>query len=40
MNNIKTLYYDRIDDSEGIIDVNKIRESKECNIYELLLFCR
>ena len=31
MNNIKMLYYDRIDVSEGI-DVNKTNKSKECNI--------
>ena len=31
MNNIKMLYYDRIDVSEGI-DVNKTSEAKECNI--------
>ena len=31
INNIKMLYYDRIDISEGI-DVNKINESKEHNI--------
>ena len=31
MNNIKMLYYDRIDVFEGI-DVNKTRESKECDI--------
>ena len=31
MNNIKMLYYDRIDVSEGI-DVNKTSKSKECNI--------
>ena len=31
MNNIKMLYYDKIDVSEGI-DVNKTSESKECHI--------
>ena len=31
MNNIKMLYYDRIDVSEGI-DVNKTSASKECDI--------
>ena len=31
MNNIKMLYFDRIDISDGI-DVNKTRESKECDI--------
>ena len=31
MNNIKMLYYDRMDVSEGI-DVNKISKSKECHI--------
>ena len=31
MNNIKMLYFDRIDVSEGI-DVNKISASKECDI--------
>ena len=31
MNNVKMLYYDRIDVSEGI-DVNKTNESKECDI--------
>ena len=31
MKNIKMLYYDRIEVSEGI-DVNKASESKECNI--------
>ena len=31
MNNIKMLYYDRIDVSEGI-DVNQISSSKECDI--------
>ena len=31
MNNIKMLYYDRMDDSEGI-DVNKTSASKECDI--------
>ena len=31
MNNIKMLYFDRIDVSEGI-DVNQTSESKECNI--------
>ena len=31
MNNIKMLYYDRIDDSEGN-DVNKTSASKECDI--------
>ena len=30
MNNIKMLYFDRIDVSEGI-DVNKTSESKECD---------
>ena len=31
INNIKMLYYDRIEVSEGI-NVNKISESKECDI--------
>ena len=31
MNNMKTLYYDRIDVSEGI-DINKTSASKECDI--------
>ena len=31
MNNIKMLYFGRIDDSEGT-DVNKKRKSKECDI--------
>ena len=31
MNNMKMLYFDRIDVSEGI-DVNKTSKSKECNI--------
>ena len=31
MNNIKMLYYDRIEVSEGI-DVNKTSKSKECDI--------
>ena len=31
MNNIKMLYYDRIDVSEGI-DINKTSISKECDI--------
>ena len=31
MNNIKMLYYDRIDVFEGI-DVNKTSKSKECDI--------
>ena len=31
MNNIKMLYYDRIDIFEGI-DVNKTSKSKECDI--------
>ena len=31
MNNIKMLYYDRMDDSEGN-DVNKTSASKECDI--------
>ena len=31
MNNIKTLYFDRIDVSEGI-DLNKTSTSKECDI--------
>ena len=31
MKNIKILYYDRVDVSEGI-DVNKTSESKECDI--------
>ena len=31
MNNIKMLYYDRINVSEGI-NVNKTNESKECSI--------
>ena len=32
MNNIKMLYYDRIDVSEGI-DANKTSASKQCDIY-------
>ena len=32
MNNIKILYLDRIEVSEGI-DVNKISASKECDIF-------
>ena len=32
MNNIKKLYYDRIDASK-VIDVNKASASKECHIY-------
>ena len=32
MNNIKMIYFDRIDASEGI-DVNKTSTSKECDIY-------
>ena len=31
MNNIKMLYFDRIDVSEGI-DINKTNKSKECDI--------
>ena len=31
MNNIKMLYYDRIDVSKGI-DVNKTGQSKECKM--------
>ena len=31
MNNMKMLYFNRIDVSEGI-DVNKTSKSKECNI--------
>ena len=31
INNIKMLYYDRIDVSKGI-DVNKTNKSKECDI--------
>ena len=31
MNNMKMLYFDRIDVSE-VTDVNKTSESKECNI--------
>ena len=31
MSTIKTLYYDRIDISEGL-DVSKTSESKECDI--------
>ena len=37
MNNIKMLYYDRIDVSEGI-DVNKTSKSKECNIFHYWYF--
>ena len=32
MNNIKMLFHDRIEVSEGI-DINKTSESKECNIF-------
>ena len=32
MNNIKILYYDRIDVSEGV-DINKINASKEYDIF-------
>ena len=32
MNNIKILYYDRIDISKGI-DINKTNTSRECNIF-------
>ena len=31
------LYFDRIDASEGI-DINKTRESKECNIFHYCFF--
>ena len=31
MNNIKTLYFDRIEVSEGI-DINKTSKSKDCDI--------
>ena len=31
MNNIKMLYYDRTEVSEGV-DINKTSESKECDI--------
>ena len=37
MNNIKMLYYDRIDVSEGI-DVNKTSKSKECDICHYWFF--
>ena len=37
MNNIKMLYYDRIDVSEGI-DINKTRKSKECDIFHYWYF--
>ena len=37
MNNIKILYYDRIDVSEGI-DANKTSASKECDIYHYWYF--
>ena len=37
MNNIKTLYFDRIDVSEGI-DVNKTSVSKEYDIYHYWYF--
>ena len=37
MNNIKMLYYDRIDVSEGI-DVNKTDQSKECDIWNYWYF--
>ena len=35
--NVKILYYDRIDVSEGI-DVNKTSASKECNIFHYWYF--
>ena len=37
MNNIKILYYDRIDVSEGI-DINKTSKSKECDIFHYWYF--
>ena len=37
MNNIKMIYFDRIDASEGI-DVNKTSTSKECDIYHYWYF--
>ena len=37
MNNIKMLYYDRIDVSEGV-DVNKTSESKECDTWHYWYF--
>ena len=37
MNNIKMLYYDGIDVSEGI-DLNKTSESKECDCHYLVFF--
>ena len=37
MNNIKMLYYDRTDVSEGI-DVNKTSKSKECDICHYWFF--
>ena len=37
MNNMKTLYYDRIDVSEGT-DVNKTSKSKECDIFHYWYF--
>ena len=37
MNNIKMLYYDRIEVSEGI-DVNETSKSKECDIYPCCYF--
>ena len=37
MNNIKMLYYNRIDVSEGI-DVNKTSKSKECDICHYWFF--
>ena len=37
MNNIKTLYGDRTDLSEGI-DVNKTSASKECDIFHYWYF--
>ena len=39
MNNIKMLYYDRIDVSERI-DVNKTSESVECNICHYWYFLK
>ena len=37
MNNIKMLYYDRIDVSEGV-DVNKTSESKGCDTWHYWYF--
>ena len=37
MNNIKMIYFDRIDASEAI-DVNKTSTSKECDIYHYWYF--